>query len=307
MILSVLASVAVLAAIAVIVAALVFAETTLVFIALGLAGVSVLLLVGALIQGRTRADRTDGLGKSSVPAAAYTTPEHSGRVPAPAPEPVREPRAWDDDSGPGEPEYDLPRWQTPTATEWPEPATVAPAPAPAEPSWSPHAAESAPAAAEAPEPAADDDSPRPTWSPEPAEAELSWFAHREAEEPAEHEAAAEPGEPAAQNDDDAAELSWFNRSAAERADEDEDTDSTADAEVRDAGEATAADETDEAGLSWFDRRETAADTPAADEDDEIIWLSEPEEPAADADRDGEGGDAPEATVAFDAPDADEDD
>ncbi|MDE3720268.1 hypothetical protein PWG71_02630 [Nocardiopsis sp. N85] len=135
MILSVLASVAVLAAIVVIVAALVFAETTLVYIALGLAGVSALLLVGAILaQGRKRTDRTDGLGKSSVPTASHVTPEHSERVPAPAPEPVREAPAWSttaEDSGPGEPEYDLPRWQTPTAREWPEPDTTAPAPAPA--------------------------------------------------------------------------------------------------------------------------------------------------------------------------------
>ncbi|MDT0327234.1 hypothetical protein [Nocardiopsis lambiniae] len=135
MILSVLASVAVLAAIVVIVAALVFAETTLVYIALGLAGVSALLLVGAILaQGRKGADRTDGLGKSSVPTASHVTPEHSERVPAPAPEPVREAPAWNtmaEDSGPGEPEYDLPRWQTPTAREWPEPDTTASAPAPA--------------------------------------------------------------------------------------------------------------------------------------------------------------------------------
>ena len=147
MILSILATVAVLAAIAVIAAALVFAETVLVYIALGLAGVSVLLLLGSAIQGRLVESRTgrpgtDGLGKSSVPTGAAMTaatatgphvePEHAGRVPVPAHGPVREAPAdtpaWTapvaDDPGHGEPEYDVPRWQTPTAHEWPEPDTA---------------------------------------------------------------------------------------------------------------------------------------------------------------------------------------
>ncbi|MFD3687196.1 hypothetical protein ACFWTE_20565 [Nocardiopsis sp. NPDC058631] len=147
MILSILATVAVLAAIAVIAAALVFAETTLVYIALGLAGASVLLLLGSAIQGRLVESRpgrpgTDGLGKSSVPTGAAMTAatatgthvetEHSERVPVPARGPVREAPAdtpaWTapaaDDSGHGEPEYDVPRWQTPTAHEWPEPDTA---------------------------------------------------------------------------------------------------------------------------------------------------------------------------------------
>lgn len=147
MILSILATVAVLTAIAVIVAALVFAETVLVYVALGLAGVSVLLLLGALLQERSggggRPDRTDGLGKASVPVMAATAAsavpiahvesENPGRVPAPASEPVREPHvperpAWPtpvaEDAGHGEPEYDVPRWQTPTAHDWPEPDTA---------------------------------------------------------------------------------------------------------------------------------------------------------------------------------------
>lgn len=156
MILSILATVAVLTAIAVIVAALVFAETVLVYVALGLAGVSVLLLLGALLQGRSgvgdRPDRTDGLGKASVPVMAATAAsavpiahvesENPGRVPAPASEPVREPHvperpAWPtptaEDSGHGEPEYDVPRWQTPTAHDWPEPDTAAHDAAPSAP------------------------------------------------------------------------------------------------------------------------------------------------------------------------------
>ncbi|WDZ92583.1 AAA family ATPase [Nocardiopsis sp. HUAS JQ3] len=147
---------AVLTAIAVIVAALVFAETVLVYVALGLAGVSVLLLLGALLQGRSgvggRPDRTDGLGKASVPVMAATAAsavpiahvesENPGRVPAPASEPVREPHvperpAWPipaaEDSGHGEPEYDVPRWQTPTAHDWPEPDTAAHDAAPSAP------------------------------------------------------------------------------------------------------------------------------------------------------------------------------
>ncbi|WP_304454238.1 hypothetical protein [Nocardiopsis sp. YSL2] len=106
MILSILATVAVLAAIATIAAALLLAETTLVYFALGLGGISVLLLLAALVQGGIRAARqdrtrtgTDGLGKSSVPAVATTAatspgthggPEDSGRAPAPAHEPVRD-------------------------------------------------------------------------------------------------------------------------------------------------------------------------------------------------------------------------
>ncbi|MCK9873675.1 AAA family ATPase [Nocardiopsis dassonvillei] len=147
---------AVLTAIAVIVAALVFAETVLVYVALGLAGVSVLLLLGALLQGRSgvggRPDRTDGLGKASVPVMAATAAsavpiahvesENPGRVPAPASEPVREPHvperpAWPtpaaEDAGHGEPEYDVPRWQTPTAHDWPEPDTAAHDAAPSAP------------------------------------------------------------------------------------------------------------------------------------------------------------------------------
>ncbi|MBR8745315.1 hypothetical protein DSY14_27080, partial [Nocardiopsis sp. MG754419] len=145
MILSILATVAVLAAIAAITAALVFAETILVYIALGLAGLSVLLLLGALIHGRFGADRsdtarTDGLGKSSVPAAPAAVPgpawepEEPGRVPAPAQEPVRGtpvPGHSDrnrDDEAQEEPEYDVPRWETPTKGDWPEPVEAAQTP-----------------------------------------------------------------------------------------------------------------------------------------------------------------------------------
>ena len=143
MILSILATVAVLAAIAVIAAALVFAETALVYIALGLGALSVLLLLGALLQGRFGADRTDtartdGLGKSSVPAAPAAVPgptwesEQPGRVPAPAEEPVRdtpvpEPRPWGEEPQ-EEPEFDVPRWETPTKGDWPEPFRVAQTP-----------------------------------------------------------------------------------------------------------------------------------------------------------------------------------
>lgn len=152
MILSILATVAVLAAIAVITAALLLAETVLVYIALGLAGASVLLLLGAFVQdgfGGGDADRTGGLGKSSVQVAAFSgvevspdahvAPEHSGRAPVPVPGPVREaseserplrPTSEGEDSGHGEPEYEVPRWQTPTAQDWPEPDTVEPDPAP---------------------------------------------------------------------------------------------------------------------------------------------------------------------------------
>ncbi|MEE2044608.1 AAA family ATPase, partial [Nocardiopsis tropica] len=169
MILSILATVAVLAAIAVIAAALALAETVLVYIALGLAGASVLLLLGGMVQGRIAESRrgrpgTDGLGKSSVPTGAATpaataagphvVPEYSGRVPVPAQGPVREAPAQDtpvwaaaDDAGHGEPEYDVPRWQTPTAHEWPEPDTT-PAGGPV-PAGSPAEADPAAPASEA--------------------------------------------------------------------------------------------------------------------------------------------------------------
>ncbi|WP_285730133.1 hypothetical protein [Nocardiopsis sp. ATB16-24] len=146
MILSILATVAVLAAIAVITAALLLAETVLVYIALGLAGASVLLLLGAFVQDRFGGgdpDRTGGLGKASVqvaafsgveaPAGAHVAPEHSGRAPVPVPGPVREasesePPLWPtsegEDSGHEDPEYEVPRWQTPTARDWPEPDTA---------------------------------------------------------------------------------------------------------------------------------------------------------------------------------------
>ncbi|GHC88485.1 hypothetical protein GCM10007079_33490 [Nocardiopsis terrae] len=147
MILSLLATVAVLAAIAVIAAALVLAETTLVYVALGLGGLSVLLLLGAIIQGRfggARADteRTDGLGKASVPVEAATAvgtaparawePEESRRAPAPADQPVRESAVSEQpvsdrnrtvaDETEEEAEFEIPRWQTPTVGSWPEPA-----------------------------------------------------------------------------------------------------------------------------------------------------------------------------------------
>ena len=145
MILSILATVAVLAAIAVIAAALVFAETALVYIALGLGALSVLLLLGALLQGRFGADgrdtaRTDGLGKSSVPAVPAAAPdptwesERSGRVPAPAEEsvrdtPVPDARPWSEEPQ-EEPEFDVPRWETPTKGDWPEPVQAAQTPPP---------------------------------------------------------------------------------------------------------------------------------------------------------------------------------
>ncbi|WP_223839306.1 AAA family ATPase [Nocardiopsis deserti] len=164
---------AVLTAIAVIVAALVFAETLLVYVALGLAGVSVLLLLGALLQGRSgsggRPDRTDGLGKASVPVMAATAAaavptahvesENPGRVPAPASEPVREPHATErpvwptpaaEDAGHGEPEYDVPRWQTPTAHDWPEPDTAAHDAAPSAPFAEPSPSWAAPSEEEQP-------------------------------------------------------------------------------------------------------------------------------------------------------------
>ena len=145
MILSILATVAVLAAIAVIAAALVFAETALVYIALGLGALSVLLLLGALLQGRFGAGgkdttRTDGLGKSSVPAVPTAVPgptwesEQPGRVPAPALEsvrdtPVPEQRPWGEEPQ-EEPEFDVPRWETPTKGDWPEPVQAAQTPPP---------------------------------------------------------------------------------------------------------------------------------------------------------------------------------
>ncbi|MFE3457254.1 hypothetical protein ACFXKD_06885 [Nocardiopsis aegyptia] len=139
MILSILATVAVLAAIATIAAALLLAETTLVYFALGLGGISVLLLLAALIQGGIRAagqDRTrtgtDGLGKSSVPAVASTAatppgahhgPEDSGRVPAPAHGPVRDSVVSEHGS----------TGFTPVTGDWPETATGSPDPDPARP------------------------------------------------------------------------------------------------------------------------------------------------------------------------------
>ncbi|WP_020380407.1 hypothetical protein [Nocardiopsis xinjiangensis] len=149
MILSILATVAVLAAIAVMLSALVFAETVLVYIALGLGATSVLLLVGALVQQRSgttgpepELSGTDGLGKSSVPvtqAGALATgatamdsvpdtaePEDSRRVPAPASEPVRDVSVPGTDTVEegteyGDPEYEVPRWQTPTQGDRPAP------------------------------------------------------------------------------------------------------------------------------------------------------------------------------------------
>src|SRR5699024_4095720 len=145
-ILSILATVAVLAALVVIAAALLLAETVLVYIALGLGLVSVLLLLGALVQGRVGEDETarersgtDGLGKSSVPTAVTSSqeavasmpgedvgPEHLGRAPASVPEPVRETVASNtsaEEPWSGESEFEVPRWQTPTRSEWPESAT----------------------------------------------------------------------------------------------------------------------------------------------------------------------------------------
>jgi hypothetical protein len=139
-ILSILATVAVLAAIATVAAALFLAETTLVYIALGLGGISVLLLLAALVQGgistgrqeRTRTG-TDGLGKSSVPAVAttaatppgtYGEPGDSGRVPAPAHHgPVRDTVV----SGQEVPGV------TPAPGDWPQPATGSLGPDPAGP------------------------------------------------------------------------------------------------------------------------------------------------------------------------------
>ena len=146
MILSILATVAVLAAIAVIAAALVLAETTLVYIALGLGGLSVLLLLGALLQGRFGKDgpgtvRTGGLGKSSVPMTtgpgAGIAPgpvweqEPTGRVPAPAEPPVRVTPVGETfethrtDDGAEDPEFEIPRWETPTAGDRTEPVMAA--------------------------------------------------------------------------------------------------------------------------------------------------------------------------------------
>ena len=139
MILSILATVAVLAAIATIAAALFLAETTLVYFALGLGGISVLLLLAALIQGAVRAgsrDRkrtgTDGLGKSSVPAVdstaatppgAHSGPEDSGRAPAPARQPVRDSVVSEHGS----------TGFTPVTGDWPETATGSLDPDPARP------------------------------------------------------------------------------------------------------------------------------------------------------------------------------
>ncbi|MFV2197357.1 hypothetical protein [Nocardiopsis sp. LOL_012] len=155
MILSILAAVAVLAAIAAIAAALLFAEPALVYVALALGAVSSLLLVGALVQagvrGRDhRGPGTDGLGKASVPVTAaagaeYAQPEYSGRAPAPAHPPVREatvpeaaqaPPAAEHHSA-GEPDFEVPRWEIPTAGAWRRPsedeADPLPAAAPAPP------------------------------------------------------------------------------------------------------------------------------------------------------------------------------
>ncbi|KOX07264.1 hypothetical protein [Nocardiopsis sp. NRRL B-16309] len=145
MILSILATVAVLAAIATIAAALLLAETTLVYFALGLGGISVLLLLAALVQGGIRAagqDRTrtgtDGLGKSSVPVTTAVTapgthhgPEDSGRAPAPAPEPVRDGVVSEHGS----------TGFTPVTGDWPETAAGSPDPDPGRPHGHPSADE----------------------------------------------------------------------------------------------------------------------------------------------------------------------
>lgn len=154
MILSILATVAVLAAIVVMLSALVFAETVLVYIALGLGATSVILLIGALVQQRSgttgpepELSGTDGLGKSSVPVTQTGSlvrgatvvgsmpdtaePEDSRRVPAPASEPVRDASASgtdtvevEEETEYGEPEYEVPRWQTPTQGDRPDPGGV---------------------------------------------------------------------------------------------------------------------------------------------------------------------------------------
>ncbi|WP_028647766.1 hypothetical protein [Nocardiopsis sp. CNT312] len=151
MILSILAAVAVLAAIAAIAAALLFAEPALVYVALALGAVSSLLLLGALVQAGVRGRRTDhrapgtdGLGKASVPVTAvagaeYAQPEHSGRAPAPAHPPVREatvpetaqvpPAA--EHHGAGEPDFEVPRWEIPTAGAWHRPSEDEAEPLPA--------------------------------------------------------------------------------------------------------------------------------------------------------------------------------
>ena len=157
MILSILATVAVLAAIVVMLSALVFAESVLVYIALGLGATSVLLMIGALVQQRSGTtgpepefSGTDGLGKLSVPvtqARALATgatavgsmpdtdeSEDSRRVPAPANGPVRDASVpgtgtVEEDIDHGEPEYEVPRWKTPTQGDWPDPVrTHVPAP-----------------------------------------------------------------------------------------------------------------------------------------------------------------------------------
>ncbi|WP_051061304.1 hypothetical protein [Nocardiopsis prasina] len=203
MILSLLATVAVLAALVVIAAALVLAEPTLVYFALGLGGLSVLLLLGALLQGRfggssSDTARTDGLGKSSVPVVAAASaagavpgtqwePEHSGRVPAPAAQPVREsavteplvptghevgePRAAAAEENEEEAEFEVPRWQTPTMGSWPEPVV--------EPEAEPKPEEHS----ERPEPV-----PEPDGSDEPPQVEKT------PEREATHEAALDPTE-----------------------------------------------------------------------------------------------------------------
>ncbi|MFI6576575.1 hypothetical protein ACIBFB_12285 [Nocardiopsis sp. NPDC050513] len=135
---------AVLAAIAVMAAALLLAETTLVYVALGLGAVSALFLVGAVVQGRfgggapnRERSGTDGLGKSSVPAttpARHERAEEPGRAPAPAYTPVREVSVPVESghgagpvvegTGPEEPEFEVPRWETPAVAAWPVPDTA---------------------------------------------------------------------------------------------------------------------------------------------------------------------------------------
>ncbi|WP_049571478.1 hypothetical protein [Nocardiopsis sp. SBT366] len=190
MILSLLATVAVLAALVVIAAALVLAEPTLVYFALGLGGLSVLLLLGALIQGRfggssSDTARTDGLGKSSVPVVAAASavgavpgtqwePEYSGRVPAPAEQPVRESAVTKPPVSTGhalgesrvaaaeeneeEAEFEVPRWQTPTMGSWPEPVV--------EPEAGPKPEEHSEKTETVPEPDGSDEPPRVEETPE---------------------------------------------------------------------------------------------------------------------------------------------
>src|SRR5699024_11999344 len=113
----------------------------------------VLLLLGALIQGRVGEDETarersgtDGLGKSSVPTAVSSSqeavasmpredvgPEHIGRAPASVPEPVRETvvsntsaeEPWSEES-----EFEVPRWKIPSRGECPKRTPQATTPLP---------------------------------------------------------------------------------------------------------------------------------------------------------------------------------